>query len=77
MRNGKSKRSPKILYSSLYEYTGDKTPRARQLARDMMYTLLDEVFIPAEYIVAYKEEATPEPGVKLTLHRKRLPPAKK
>lgn len=73
----KGKRSHKILYSTLYSYTGDKTTRAQQLARDMMYRLLDEVFIPAEYVAAYKEEATPNPGVVITLHRKRLQGKKK
>ena len=70
MRNGT--RSDKILYSSLYSHTGDTTTRGQQLARDMMYRLLDEVFIPAEYVKAYKEDADPTPGVVLTLHRKRL-----
>lgn len=66
MRNGKSKRSNKILYESLYEYTGDKSTRARQLSRDMMYRLFDEVFIPTGYISAYKEDSSGNPGVKLT-----------
>lgn len=65
MRNGKSKRSNKILYESLYSYTGDKTTRAQQLSRDMMYRLFDEVFIPTEYISAYKEDCSGKPGVKL------------
>ena len=66
MRNGKSKRSNKILYESLYEHTGDKSTRARQLSRDMMYRLFDEVFIPTGYISAYKEDSSGNPGVKLT-----------
>ena len=66
MRNGKSKRSNKILYESLYEYTGDKSTRARQLSRDMMCRLFDEVFIPTGYISAYKEDSSGNPGVKLT-----------
>lgn len=70
MRNGN--RDHKILYSALYEYTGDKTTRQQQLARDMMYRLLEEVFTPTEYISAYKEEAKPTPGVKITLCKKRL-----
>lgn len=72
MRNGT--RSRKILYSSLYQYTGDTTTRAQQLTRDMMYRLLDEVFKPADYITAYKEEADPTPGVVLTLskHRQKI-----
>ena len=70
MRNGT--RSRKILYSALYQYTGDTTTRAQQLTRDMMYRLLDEVFKPADYITAYKEEADPTPGVVLTLSKNRL-----
>lgn len=70
MRNGK--RSRKISYSSLYQHTGDKSRRAQQLSRGMMYRLLDEVFKPGDYITAYKEEADPEPGVVLTLSKKRL-----
>ena len=66
MRNGKSKRSNKILYESLYKHTGDKSTRARQLSRDMMYRLFDEVFIPTGYISAYKEDSSGKPGVKLT-----------
>lgn len=68
MRNGT--RNNKIKYSTLYEYTGDTTTRAQQLTRDMMYRLLDEVFKPADYITAYKEEADPTPGVVLTLSKK-------
>lgn len=67
IRNPKSKRSNKILYETLYDYTGDKTTRARQLSRDMMYRLLDDVFIPTGYVRAYKEDAEKgKPGVVLT-----------
>lgn len=67
MRNKTSKRSNKITYDFLYDHTGDKTTRTRQLSRDMMYRLLDEVFIPAGYVSAYKEDSTNgKPGVKLT-----------
>lgn len=66
MRNAKSKRSNKILYESLYAYTGDKSTRTQQLARDMMYRLFDEVFIPTGYVSAYKEDNSGSPGVKLT-----------
>lgn len=72
MRNAKAKRSTKILYSTLYEYTGAKTYSAQKQSRDMMYRILDEVFKPAAYILAYKEEANPNPGVVLTLNKKRL-----
>ena len=72
LRNEKSRRSNKVVFSTLYKYTGDTTTRAQQLTRDMMYRLLDEVFIPAEYVTGYEEEATPTPGVILHLHKKRL-----
>lgn len=65
LRNPISSRSNKITYKSLYAYTGDKTTRARQLARDMAYRLLDEVFIPAGYVKSYKEDNKGEPGIVL------------
>ena len=65
MRHGN--RNTKILYSTLYDYTGDKTTRAQQLTRDLMYRLLEEVFKQENYITGYKEEAKPEAGVKLTM----------
>lgn len=69
MRNGN--RSRKIKYDTLYKHTGDTTTRAQQLARDMMYRLLDEVFIPTHYVKSYKEEGDPTPGVKLTICKNR------
>ena len=73
MRNTKGTiRSNKILYSALYDYTGDTTRQTRANTRDMMYRLLDEVFIPLEYVTAYRETATPEPGVMLTLPAARI-----
>lgn len=68
MRNGS--RSHKILYSTLYDHTGDTTTRARQLARNMMYDLLDKVFIPTGYVKSYKEEGGATPGVVLTLSKR-------
>ena len=67
MRNPNSKRSRKIRYSTLYNCNGDKTARTQQLTRDMLFRLLDEVFIPAGYIKAYKEDNRTEPGVTLTI----------
>lgn len=68
IRNPKSTRkNTKIVYSSLYSYLGDKTTRAQQLSRDMLYRLLDEVFIPLGYVMAYKEEGDASPGIKLTI----------
>lgn len=63
LRNPTSARSNKITYKDLYEYTGDTSTRSKQLTRDMMYRLFDEVFIPAKYIKSYKEDTTGEPGV--------------
>lgn len=67
MRNSKSKRSKKILYATLYAHTGDTSSRGRQLARDMLYRLLDEVFIPTGYISSRQEDDSTKPGVILTL----------
>ena len=72
MRNPKTARSNKILYSSLYEYAGDKTRRDNQNTRDMMYRLLDEVFIPLGYVQRYKEEGLQNPGVVITLTPRKL-----
>lgn len=63
MRNQKSNRSNKIRYSTLYNATGDKTTRDKQLTRKMLHRLLDEVFIPTGYVTAYKEATTGEAGV--------------
>ncbi len=72
MRTGN--RSHKLLYSSFYDDTESKTAREQQLSREMMFRLLDEVFIPAEYISKYKEtdKNDPHAGVVLTLCKKRL-----
>ena len=67
MRNDKSKRGSKILYSTLYAHNEDKTTRAKQLTRDMLYRLLDEVFKPSGYVLAYKEDDRTSPGVVLTV----------
>ncbi len=70
IRNEKSTRkNTKILYASLYAFLGDKTTRAQQLTRDMLYRLLDEVFVPLGYVTAYKEEGNATPGVLLTVRR--------
>lgn len=67
MANAKSKRSHKITYSSVYEAAEDKTPRDKQLTKTMLYRILDEVFIPAGYVKAHKEDNRGEPGITLTL----------
>ena len=56
MLNDKSKRNNKLALQSLYSYAGDKTARAKQLTKKMAYRLLDEVFIPTDYIKSYKED---------------------
>ena len=79
IRNPNSKRSNKITYQSVYDYIGDNSTRGKQLSRDMIYRLLDEVFIPAKYIKSYKEDNHGEPGVKINCVPvlSALPPAKK
>ena len=48
------------------------TDNAKQLTRNMLYRLLDEVFIPTGYIKTYKEDDRTTPGVVLTLAGHRL-----
>ena len=66
MRND-TKRRRKILYESLYNLNGDKTTRTKQLTRDMLFRLLDEVFKPTGYVSAYKEDNRTNPGVSLSI----------
>ena len=56
MRNDNSKRRNKMLFKTIYEQTGEKKSRDKQLAKQMVYRLLDEVFIPLGYVKAYKED---------------------
>ena len=65
IRNPNSNRSNKITYKDLYNHTGDTKSRGKQLARDMMYRLFDEVFIPTGYVKRYEEDTKGEPGVLL------------
>lgn len=58
-------RSNKILYTTLYAETGEKTTRGKQLAKDMLYRLLDTVFIPTGYVKSYREDGKHELGVLL------------
>ena len=57
MRNPKGKRSNKLTFEDMYEFTGDKTARAKQLTKTMTYRLLDEIFIKSRYIDEYREDA--------------------
>ena len=66
LRNPRSKRNNKILYSSLYEATGAKTKKQKKSARDMMLEILTQVFMPIGHIKTAKEDMKGEPGVKLT-----------
>ena len=66
LRNPRSKRSNKILYSSLYEATGAKTKKQKKSAREMMLEILTQVFMPIGHIKTAKEDMKGEPGVKLT-----------
>lgn len=56
-----------ITYASLYKETGATTSRAKQLSRDMLYKVLDEVFVPLGFVTKYKEQGEADPGVLLTL----------
>lgn len=56
MKSGKL--SNKILYSTFYNELGEKSPRSQQLARDLMYVILEH-FKRCEWITGYKEDDTP------------------
>ena len=72
MRTPNSQRSTKITYKDIYAHNGDKTPRGKQLTWNMIHTLLNDVFVPAGYVAAYKEEEPgKEPGVILTVTKRR------
>ena len=65
LRNDNSKRSNKITYSHLYKTIGETTPRDKQLCKDMLYKILDQVFL-GKYIKSYKESQKGEdPGVEI------------
>ena len=67
LRNDNSKRSNKITYSHLYKTIGETTPRDKQLCKDMLYKILDQVFL-GKYIKSYKESPKGEdPGVEIRL----------
>lgn len=72
MRNDKSKRRKKILYSTLYSWNGDDTARDKQLTRTMLYRLLEEVFKKSGYIITYKEDSSTNPGVVLEINPQQL-----
>lgn len=73
MRHPKSKRNEIITYSAVYARLGDNTHRARQLTREMLDRLLEEVFEPLGYVTKYEEtnSTTGEPGIKLTVPKER------
>lgn len=80
LRNPKSKRSNKLTYKDLYEKTGAKTTRAQQLTKEMLYRLIDEVFIPTGYVKTRVEDTQNEPGVKIQVTKNpqaKLPNKKK
>lgn len=71
MGSPKSNRSNKITYKDLYNHNGDKSTRDKQLTWNMVHTLLDDVFIPAGYVTAYKEEEKgKDPGIILTVKKR-------
>lgn len=56
MRNDKSARNNKLSLQSLYKYAGAKTTRAKNLTKETLLRLLDEVFIPTGYVKTYSED---------------------
>ena len=66
MRSGS--RDRKITYTHFHNRLDDKTSRDKQLSKKMLFTLLDEVFKPLQYVTRYEEAKGNEtPGVILTL----------
>lgn len=53
----------KLPYLEFYNRNKDKSYRAKELTRSMVYRLLDEVFIPAGYVQTYEEDQDGEPGI--------------
>lgn len=72
MRKPNSKRKKMITYRDLYKKTGANTAREQQLTKDMMYRILDDVFIKAGYVISHcdTKKGDPAPGVKLTVKEK-------
>ena len=71
MKGGK--RSHKIEYATLYAETGTKKrTRDQNLAKQMLFTLLDTVFIPLGYVKSYQEATTGKPGVFLYIPKQRM-----
>ncbi len=69
MRSPHGKRSPKLLYSLVYTWNNDTTKKTQHSSRNMVFRLLDEVFIPAGYVKKYKE-AEDGSGIMLTVTKK-------
>lgn len=63
LRNPGSTRSNKITYSDLYNSTGEKTKEGKRAAKNMMFNILDNVFIKLDYIKYYKEDTRGEEGI--------------
>lgn len=59
MKSGR--RSSKILYSTYYSSLGDTSTRDTQLAKNMLFVILDH-FVAENYISGYKEETTKSTG---------------
>lgn len=51
----------KILYDTFYKDTNETTERDKQLAREMLFTILDH-FVREQWITGYKEEVTKSTG---------------
>lgn len=59
IKNGK--RVNKLLYDTFLQEMGEKTPRGKQLATEMLFTILDH-FMRENWIKGYKEETTKSTG---------------
>ena len=53
----------KLTYTECYNRNKDRTSRDKQLTREMIYRLLNDVFIPAGYVRNYAEDSSGDPGV--------------
>ena len=79
IKNGK--RTNKLIYDTFLQEMGEKTPRGKQLAIEMLFTILDH-FKREGWIKGYKEETTKstgKTGIKILFdsNKKALPHKKK
>ena len=63
MKNPKTTTKNRILFSSIYEVTGDKTPKQQAAAKKMTLDILEHFkTCPAHWIDGYKDETTASTG---------------